>query len=547
LHVESVAWVTERKDVLSTFFWLLTMWAYVRYVSRPKTVNYLMVIMFFVLGMMAKPMLVTLPFVFMLLDYWPVNRFQNSKLSILNSVIEKIPLFIISAVSSVIVFITQRAGGALISTVAVPLKLRAINALVSYMTYIEKMFWPSRLAVFYPYFPSKLTVWSGAAPLLLLLAMTGLVLWLAKRHKYMVTGWFWYLGTLVPVIGLVQIGSFALADRFTYITLTGLFIIVAWSVGDLSERWPHRKIVLWAAALTVLSVLAICTNRQIRYWRDSITLYQHALKVTENNSLAHINIALPLFEQGRVDEAIQHLTQAVRIAPKSRQAVNALGFYLYNAGRIDEAAACFERALEIDPAYAEAHSNIAAIFTDKGDYAGAVKHYRIALTTNDTPLTRSKLGLALLNLGLFEEAVAEYRKALPSMPDNIELLNELGYALDRAGNSDEAIPLYEKALSIAPDYIDIRLNFGLALINSGRFQKATDEYEKMLLLDPNNAKVHNGFGVALSRLGKLDQAIEHFEQALKIRPDYNSAKVNLDITLAEKQKAKSETGEDKKK
>jgi tetratricopeptide (TPR) repeat protein len=547
LHVESVAWVTERKDVLSTFFWLLTMCAYVRYVNHRKAVNYLLIVLFFILGMMAKPMLVTLPFVLMLLDYWPLNRFQNSKFSVLNSVIEKIPLFVISAVSSVIVMITQRAGGALTSTIAVPLKFRIINALISYVTYIEKMFWPSRLAVFYPYFPSKLTIWSAVAPLFLLLVISVIVLLLAKRHRYLVTGWLWYLGTLVPVIGLVQIGSFAFADRFTYITLTGLFIIIAWGIGELSEKWPYRKIILWPASLAVLSVLAICSYLQTGYWKDSITLYQHALKVTEDNSLAHINIALPLFEQGRIDEAIRHMTQAIQIAPKSRQALNALGLYLYKAGRIDEAADCFQKVLEIDPAYAEAHFNIASILMDKGDYAAAVKHYRIALTSNDTPLARRKLGLALLKLGMFQEAITEYRKALSSMSGDPDVLNELGYALDHTGKSDEAIDLYNKALLIAPEDIYIHLNFGLALTNSGRFKEAAKEYEKILLLDPNNATAHNDFGVALSRLGKLDQAIEHFKEALKIRPGYKRAKTNLDIILAEKQKLQNESAEDTKK
>lgn len=547
LHVESVAWVTERKDVLSIFFWLLTMWAYVRYVNRPKAVNYLLIVLFFTLGMMAKPMLVTLPFVLMLLDYWPLNRFQNSQFSILNSIIEKIPLLLITIASSIIVFITQRAGGALTSSVAVPLKFRIINAIISYVTYIGKMFWPSRLSVFYPYLPSKLTLWSAAVPLLLLLAISVIVLLLAKRHGYLVTGWFWYLGTLVPVIGLIQIGSFSFADRFTYITLTGLFIIIAWGVGELSEKWPYRKFILWPASLAVLSALAICSYLQTGYWKDSITLYQHALKVTENNSLAHINIALPLFEQGRIDEAIQNMTQAVRIAPKSRQALNALGIYLYKADRIGEAADCFQKVLEIDPTYAEAHFNIACVLADKGDYAEAVKHFRIALKTNDTPLAHRKLGLALLKLGMFEEAIAEYRKALSSMSGDPDVLNELGYALDHSGKSGEAIDLYNKAIRIAPDNINIHLNLGLALTNSGRFQEAEKEYEKILRLDPNNSTAHNDFGVALSRLGKLDEAIEHFKEALKTRPDYNLAKTNLDIILAEQQKLQDEPKPDSKK
>jgi tetratricopeptide (TPR) repeat protein len=438
---------------------------------------------------MAKPMLVTLPFVLMLLDYWPLNRFLNSKFSILNSIIEKIPLFALSAVSSVIVFITQRAGEALTSAVAVPLKHRIINALISYVTYIEKMFWPSRLAVFYPYFPSKLTIWSGVAPLLLLVAMSGLVLWLAKRHRYMVTGWFWYLGTLVPVIGLVQVGSYARADRFTYITLTGLFIIVAWGVGELSAKWPHRKIILWPASMIVLSVLAICAYLQTGYWKDDITLYQHAIEVTENNSLAHINIALPLFEQGRVDEAVRHITEAVRIAPKSRQALNAAGFYLYIAGRIDEAAVYYERILEIDPTDPDAHANLGYTLKLQGDLNGALTHLTEAVRLDPKLVTAHfHLGNVLAAMGRTREAVTQLEEALRLKPDSAQCMNSLAWFLATADSADirdpdRAIELAERACELTgynePAVLD---TLAAAYAAAGNFTKAVDTARKALEL-----------------------------------------------------------------
>ncbi len=545
LHVESVAWVSERKDVLSTFFWILTMWAYLRYVKKPKVTSYLLTGVFLALGLMAKPMLVTLPFVLLLLDYWPLERLGRR--TICRLVVEKIPFFIFSAASSIVTFLIQKSSGAVVKLSAFALRDRIINALIAYIEYIKKMFWPDRLASFYPVDAQHVSVAYAVISAGLLLAGTVLVIRYANNHRYLVTGWFWYLGTLVPVIGFIQVGTQAIADRYTYITLTGLFIIIAWGITELSAKWPHRNIILWPACLTVLSALAICTHLQTRYWKDSITLYQHAFKVTENNYMAHIGIAELLIEQGRFEEAIWHNTEALRIKPDWQVALNNLGICLYKTGRNDEALVYFEKVLEIDPACVDTHLNIAVILTDKGNYAEAVKHYRIALAIDDMPSTHRQLGFALLNLGLFDEAVAEYRKALQWMPEDPDMLNELGYALVYTGKSDEAISLYNKALHIAPDDIDIRLNLGLTLINSGRFQEAAKEYEKILLLEPHNAAAHNGIGVVLFRQGKLDEAIEQFRLALKIRPDYKPAKTNLDIILAEKQKLQDETAQDSKK
>ena len=530
LHVESVAWVSERKDVLSTFFWILTMWAYLRYVKKPKVSSYLLIAVFFALGLMAKPMLVTLPFVLLLLDYWPLERLERR--TIYRLILEKIPFFVLSAASSIVTFLIQRSSKAVASLDAFPLKLRICNALIAYLEYIKEMFWPDRLAFFYPISAQYVSVPRAVISAALLVAATVLVIRYAKNRRYLVTGWFWYLGTLVPVIGFVQVGAQAMADRYTYMTMTGLFIIIAWGLSEVLAEWAHRKIILWPASLTVLSALAMCTYLQTRYWKDAMTLCQRALKVTENNYTAHLSMTEPLIKQGRFEEAVWHNTQAVQIKPDSREALNNLGVSLYKAGKTDEAIGYFEKLLEMSPAYADAHLNIAVILTDKGDYAGAVERYRTALTINDVPSTHSELGFALLKLGLFEEAVVEYRKALPWMPNDPDVLNKLGYALAHTGKFDEAIPLYNKALHIAPDDINTHLNFGFALTGSGRFEEAEKEYEKILLLDPNNAVAHNDFAVALSRQGKLDEAVEYFTRALRIKPDYAAAHSNLGYTLA---------------
>lgn len=490
LHVESVAWVTERKDVLSIFFWLLTTWAYVRYVKKPKAVNYLFILLFFTLGMMAKPMLVTLPFVLILLDYWPLDRFLNSKFTILNSIIEKVPLFVITAVSSVIAFIAQRAGGSVMSTAVLPMKFRIINAVITYVTYIKKMFWPSRLAIFYPYPLSKLTIWSAAIPLLLLLTISVIVLLLAKRHRYLVTGWLWYLGTLVPVIGLVQVGDFARADRFTYITLTGLFIIIAWGVPDLLAKFRYKQILLTVSGLLVISALSVCTWFQLRHWQNNETLFKHALKVTENNYVAHLNLAEFLFGQSRFDEAEQHYKKYASIVPDDHKVINTIAATLVWQGRPDEAIRYFDKALRINP---------------------------------DDIRIRSNLGLTLTNSGRFQDAIKEYKKILLLDPNNADAHNGIGVALLGQGRVDEAIEYFNEALSVQPNFAGAQNNLGCALALQGNPDEAVAHFKEALRIDPDYAAAHYELGRVLARMGNINQAIRHVEAAVRLKPEWDEA------------------------
>jgi hypothetical protein len=313
LHVESVAWVVERKDVLSTFFWMLTMWAYLRYVKHPGVARYLLALLSFALGLMSKPMLVTLPFVLLLLDYWPLaripsgqalNRFGSRRI-FYYLIREKIPFFVLSAILSVVTFIAQRGSGTVATLVQIPLKIRIYNALVSYMEYIEKMIWPSRLAMFYPHPGKNILILHIVISAVLLSAVTICVIRYAKSHRYLVTGWFWYIGTLVPVIGIVQVGMQALADRYTYIPLTGLFIIIAWGVPDLLAKWRYKKIAITLLSLLIILAISICTHFQLRHWQNSLNLFQHAVDVIGSNDKAHIHIANFLYMQNRFDEAIR--------------------------------------------------------------------------------------------------------------------------------------------------------------------------------------------------------------------------------------------------
>jgi hypothetical protein len=334
LHVESVAWVSERKDVLSTFFWILTMWGYAGYVRRPGIKRYLLVLLLFALGLMAKPMLVTLPFVLLLLDYWPLGRLQpgsslngsrSEQRSLgLKLILEKIPLFFLSAGSSVATFMVQKSGGAVASLDSMPLSARVANALVSYVSYLGKMFWPYHLAVPYP-LRAELPGWHVAGSSALLLAITLLALRAVRRRPYLAVGWLWYLGTLVPVIGLVHIGSQAMADRYTYVPLVGIFVVIAWGISELAAGWRYRKIGLTALGSVVLAILMVTSWHQVGYWKSSVTLLERSISVNPNNPVASMNLGHALIAGGKLEQGIDQFSEALGSIHKDRKAPGGQG------------------------------------------------------------------------------------------------------------------------------------------------------------------------------------------------------------------------------
>lgn len=450
LHVESVAWAAERKDVLSTFFWMMTMWAYVLYVELPRLSRYLLVLLFFALGLMAKPMLVTLPFVLLLMDYWPLERsksFQSDHVESSQSnrhlnpvyhrslgllVLEKAPFFVLVAVSSAVTFLVQRAGGAVKSLDVFPLHGRLANAIVSYVIYVWKFIWPSNLAVFYPH-PGMRPIWLVVVCVVLLLTVSVLVIRQRYRRPYLATGWLWYLGTLVPVIGVVQVGTQSMADRYTYVPLIGLLIIIAWGGADLTLRWTYRRFVLATSAGVILVALMMCTYLQLRHWRNSMTVLEHALDVTVDNNLAHYNLGQAFAEQGKFDEAIAHYSEAIRIKPHHPDAFNAynnIGIALFCKGKLDEAIANYSKALRLKPDSANIYDN---------------------------------LGNALAKQGRLDEAIAHYSEALRIQPDSFRARNDMGVALVRKGRLDEAIACFSRALKIKPDCAEASHNLRLAL------------------------------------------------------------------------------------
>ena len=411
LHVESVAWVAERKDVLSAFFWMLTLWAWVGYARRPTAARYVAVLVLFVLGLASKPMVVTLPFVLLLLDVWPLGRTALG----MRLVWEKLPLFALAVAVSVVTVLFQQGCRAVTDLDTLPLGLRLQNAPVSYVAYVAKTLWPTRLAAFYPY-PRSFPAWQVAGAVGLL-AGVSLLAWALRRRGYVLVGWLWFLGTLVPVIGLVHAGEQALADRFTYIPLIGLFLVVAWGAPDVLRRWPRRRLVLPIGATLVIAACMVAARTQVGYWRNEATVWAHALDVTAGNDLAHNNFGMMLMMEGRIDEAHEHFTEAVRIRPDTAVAHVNLGWVLATQGHPDAALAQYVEALRIDPDQPDAHFN---------------------------------LGIALGKVGRGEEAVFHLEEAVRLRPDRAQYHRVLGRALAERGRSADAIVRYEEALRLAP-------------------------------------------------------------------------------------------------
>lgn len=487
LHVESVAWAAERKDVLSTFFWMLTMGAYVLYTERPNLWRYLPVFFLLAIGLLAKPMLVTLPIVLLLLDYWPLGRLRTRTdrggLSLWKLILEKVPLIVLVLASAAITFIAQREGGAVGTLRQVPWGIRFGNAMISYVMYIWNMIWPRGLAVFYPHLTKILPVGPAVGSAVLLAVLSALAV--LSRRRYVVMGWLWYVLTLVPVIGFVQVGAQARADRYTYIPLTGLFIAIAWAVPELlvrrrtaepqTGRRPKKSAatapawnpILVLSAVAVIAALAVGTWIQVGYWKDSFSLWDHALAVTKHNYQAYTNVGVFLKNQGQIDEAIKCLKEAVRISP-------------------------------------------------------------------DYPAAQNNLGNALARQGKLDEAIYHYRKAMRLAPEDADAYNNLGAALARQGKTREAIGYILKALKLKPDYPDAENNLGCIYFMAGEYDKAAEHFWKALRLKPDYAEAHNNLGSVLNAQGKLDEAMSHWTEAAKLKPDYLDVHGNLAVAYYSK-------------
>jgi len=508
LRVESVAWVAERKDVLSGVFFMLTLWAYSRYVRRPESRGrYTLVAVGFVLGLMSKPMLVTVPFVLLLLDFWPLGRLQQ-KSQLPRLLWEKLPLFALLVLSCVATVIAQ--GGAIQPLQRFPLPLRIGNALVAYGIYLRQMIYPAKLVVLYPMLKDGWPMWVALAVLLLLMALTAGAWILRGKKPYLIVGWLWYIGMLVPVIGILQVGHQAHADRYTYLPQIGIYLAATWAFASWAGDCRQRRMALGGLAVAVLSILLATAHHQTSYWRDSIRLWTHAFECVPNNPVAHYNLGHVLQQQGRTEEAITQFREALRLNSAYTDALCNLGLALSQQGRTGEAIACYREALRVDrndpkaltslPAYAVAHCN---------------------------------LGIALFQQGQTEEAITQFREALQVSPDHADAHNNLGNALLFAeGKTEEAIAHYRQALRINPAHVGAHFNLANVLIRQGRTEEAMAHYREALRLNPAYAEAHYQLGSALFKQGRTEDAIAHMRQALELEPANGSIQNDLAWILA---------------
>ena len=565
-HVESVAWISQRKDVLSTFFMMITLWGYAVYADRrrlgqPARAPFLAVIGLLALGLMAKPMLVTLPFVLLLLDWWPLGRaglrLRLRRGSLASGVLpwaplvrEKLPLFGLAAVAAVVAVLAQERGGAVAALQAFPLAGRVANALHSYVAYIGQMFWPVGLVAFYPY-PQTVAIWPAVAALLALLAVAVAVAYAARRRPYLAVGWLWYVGTLFPVSGLVQVGSHAMADRYTYVPLIGLFIMVAWGAADLAgraglqgtgrvEALPRR--VSWSGeaavcvACAVVVACAVMTRAQVETWQDSVSLWQHALDVSLSNYYAHNGLGLELTKQGRDAEAKAQFAEATRLAPGFPNGHNNLGLMLAGEDRLDEAVSEFRKALEFNHDYVQAHINLGNALLKSGKSEEAVAHYaEAARLAPESADARTDLGNALLENGRPDEAIETLRGAVGLLPDSAPAHYNLANALLRAGRLPEAVDQYREALRLQPraDSVETHNNLGAALLRLGRFDEAAAEFDEALRLEPGSARALNNLGNLLLQAGQPAAAADKYRAALRQAPADPDAHMNLGNALAD--------------
>jgi len=484
VHVESVAWVAERKDVLSAGFGLLALIAYGRYARsqignrKPEITSYWLAFLFLALGLMSKPMLVTWPFVMLLLDYWPLGRFSDFTISRCRRLlVEKIPFFALAAAMSIVTLVVQKQGGAMTNTESLSIGIRSGNALVSYCRYLGKMFWPTDLTVLYPHpghWPEGKVLLAGG----LLVGLTALF-WRLRRHTFLLMGWLWYVGTLVPVIGLVQVGNQSLADRYTYIPSLGVLLLVVWGAYELAR---NRRYLLVALSVMSLAAVILClaiTRQQLGYWRNSETLFRHTLAVTENNSLAHDNLGSYLIHKDRLDEAMSHVQEALRLTPDYANAHRNLGLIFDKKGQLDAAISQYREALRCDPNDALAHNNLGYTLYEKGQLAEAISQCQESLRLKpDAALTRMNLGNALFRNGQLEEAVSQYQEVLRLTPDDADAHRNIGLIFDQKNNPDAAINEFREALRLKPDFTAARTDLDQALLKKARADAADRKIPK---------------------------------------------------------------------
>jgi protein O-mannosyl-transferase len=525
LHVESVAWAAERKDVLSGLFWVLTMFAYASYTNKPNCKRYALVLLMFAMGLMSKPMIVTLPFVLLLLDYWPLNRLNkpNHAINTKQLIIEKIPLFAMSAVSSIVTFAAQHSGGAIVTLDNMPVSYRLANMFVSYIRYIGKTIWPSKLAVIYPHYYGGIPKGLLAVSVLLLILLTALCIYIGRRKRYVLTGWLWFTGTLVPVIGLVQVGSQAIADRYMYMPMVGLLIIIAWTVKELTGENRSRQIAVAVLAAIVLCGSVVLTRAQTRYWKNNLTLFGHAVNVTANNPFAETNYGHALYRAGNTSEAITHLYKAVRINPNFSAGRDTLGNVLLEEDKISDAIACFEESIRRDKKWKSGYVNLGSALSKQGKYDEAIKYINKALELDPQyEDARSKIGTALLLSGKPKEAIANLTEGLKTSTDKMEVYVNLAIAYRQLGDNEQSMKYCFKAMKLQSDKSETLNN--LAWLLATNSSTSADNIKKAVVFAESSCEITHykkaspldTLAVTYAAVGRFDEAKMTAEKALNI-------------------------------
>ena len=560
LRVESVAWISERKDVLCVLFWMLTLWAYAGYAqivtrencrameiqllssarflsgaTRRASLFYTLALLFFSLALMSKPMAVTLPGVLLLLDFWPLARWRYKRWAVLAA--EKVPFLLLSAGSCVITYIFQRNSGMMEQLVGVslPFSVRLENAAVSYARYLGKLFWPAELCAFYPH-PGHWPLTEVLLALSLVLGLSALTFSLRHKLPWLFVGWFWFFGTLVPVIGLIQVGAQSMADRYSYIPSLGIFIIGVWLFHRLTETWHYRNFVGGFAGGALFLVCVMLTRHQIGFWQNEVSVWQRAVAVTGNNYDAHNRLGSALLVQGNVAEAVREFQEASRLNPAFAEPWYSQGYIFISQGNFDKAIACYQKALEAQPDSIVAHMSLGNLLLRAGRVDEALLNLREAARLDPhLAAAEDSLGQAFALKESWDEAIACYQKAIELQPDSAATWNDLGLAFSRAGRFEDALASFQKAVARQPGNAAARNNLGYVLLHMRRVDEAVPQFLAALKVQPDNAETHNNLGGALLAKGQAEAAISEFQEALRLKPDYEAASRNLAFVLKKRQ------------
>ncbi len=558
INVDSIAWISERKNVLSTFFWMGSMLSYFYYAKKPGGFRYLILITCFSLGLLAKPMLVTLPFVLLLLDFWPLNRFYSNSLfthdlknpskiqkdSVLRLIIEKIPLLILSIASIIISILSLQIHDQMGSTDVVPVLLRFENAIISYIKYIFKAFWPTNYSIYYP-FPDAIPIWQPVAAGIALIVISIFVIYYAKQKPFYLIGWLWYLGTLVPVIGLIQGGRWPeIADRWAYVPLIGIFIMTAWGGSELLSSWRQRRIRAICITSVIFIILIPITQNQVSHWKNSITLFKHAISVTSKNEVAQYNLghalynlSIDLTKKELAAEALKHLNEALILNPDNVRAHNNIGNILAKSGNFEEAKRHFLNVLQIDSNHAEARNNLANALICQGRISAGITQYLKLLEINPQFAdAHDNLGLAYASLRQYDKAIQHLRLALKINPENKKTKNNLEKIKQLKAISAKTCDELLERVRLNPEDPQPHYNLGVFYQKQHKLQQAMDQYQTVLSLDPGFTDAMYNMAIIYALKNEYNESITWFNKILQFKPDSPAVCYNIACIYARQNK-----------